>query len=113
MINKVIFTENYEIFNKEIIKEIIDIYIQEYPERMENIEQNIKEKDLENLYKNAHSLKGVTANFFDKETEEIARNLETKGKNQDASGIEELFLQLKESSLKLIDELHDLKKEYN
>lgn len=113
MIDKAIFTENYEIFNKEIIKEIIDIYIQEYPERMENIEQNIKENDLENLYKNAHSLKGVTANFFDKETEGIARDLETKGKNQDNSGIEELFVQLKKSSLKLIDELHELRKEYS
>ncbi len=113
MIDKTTFSENYEIFDREIVKEIIDIYIQEYPERMENLERNIKENDLENLYKNAHSLKGVTANFFDKETEEIARILEAKGKNEDNTGIEKLFEQLQIVSLKLIDELQELGKEYS
>jgi len=113
MIDRDTFSANYEIFDKEIVKEIIDIYIQEYPDRMTTIEQNIKDNDLENLYKNAHSLKGVTANFFDKDTEEIARTLEAKGREGDSSGLEDLFVQLKETSAKLIDELTQLGKEYS
>jgi two-component system sensor histidine kinase/response regulator len=113
MIDKNTFSANYEIFDKEIVKEIIEIYIQEYPDRMVNIRKNIDENDLENLYKNAHSLKGVTANFFDKDTEEIARQLEAKGKEGDESGLEDLYSQLKETSEKLIDELKELVKEYS
>lgn len=113
MIDRATFSANYEIFDKEIVKEIIDIYIQEYPDRMTNLQQNIADKDLESLYKNAHSLKGVTANFFDKETEELARQLEAKGKDGDASGIEDIFVQLKESLEKLIEELKVLGEEYS
>ena len=113
MIDKTIFAANYEIFDKEIVKEIIEIYIQEYPERMEKLAKNIQEKDMDSLYKNAHSMKGVTANFFDKDTEEIARILEKKGKEEDATGLDELYEQLKETSTKLIDELKELAKEYS
>ncbi len=113
MIDKETFSNNYEIFDKEIVREIIEIYIQEYPERMVNLEQNIRDNDLDSLYKNAHSLKGVTANFFDKATEEIARVLEAKGKDNDPSGLQELFEQLKVTSAKLIDELKELKVEYS
>lgn len=113
MIDKSTFSANYEIFDKEIVKEIIEIYIQEYPDRMVNIRKNIDENDLENLYKNAHSLKGVTANFFDKDTEEVARQLEAKGKEGDESGLEDLYTQLKETSERLIDELKELVKEYS
>lgn len=113
MINKATFNSNYEIFDKEIVKEIIDIYISEYPERMVNLEKNIKENDLESLYKNAHSMKGVTANFFDKETEEFARQLESKGREGDASGLQEIFEELKKASESLIDELEALGREYS
>jgi len=113
MIDKSTFSANYEIFDKEIVKEIIDIYIQEYPERMVNIKKNIEENDLDSLYKNAHSLKGVTANFFDKDTEEVARILEAKGKDGDSSGLKELYDQLIVVSEKLIDELQALGREYS
>ena len=113
MIDRTTFSANYEIFDKEIVKEIIEIYIQEYPDRMVSIKKNIEENDLDNLYKNAHSLKGVTANFFDKDTEEIARILEAKGKDGDGSGLAELYDQLKVVSEQLIDELRDLGKEYS
>jgi len=113
MIDKATFTANYEIFDKEIVKEIIEIYIQEYPDRITNLQKNIDERDLESLYKNAHSLKGVTANFFDKDTEDLARQLETKGKEGDESGIEDLFKRLKTTSEKLVAELKELIKEYS
>ena len=113
MIDKATFNSNYEIFDREIVKEIIDIYISEYPERMINLEKNIKENDLDSLYKNAHSMKGVTANFFDKATEEFARQLESKGKDGDANGLEDIFAELKKASESLVDELEALGKEYS
>jgi HPt (histidine-containing phosphotransfer) domain-containing protein len=113
MIDRATFASNYEIFDKEIVKEIIEIYIQEYPDRMVKLEKDIQENDLENLYKDAHSLKGVTANFFDKDTEELARQLEAKGRAGDSSGIADLFGELKEKSSQLVEELHVLMAEYS
>lgn len=112
MINIDLFNSNYEIFDKEIVKEIIDIYIQEYPERIESLTKNIEEKDLDKLLKSAHSMKGVTANFFDKETEELARQLEIKAKDKDPSDIDLIFEKLIFSSLALVEELKMLRKKY-
>jgi len=112
MINIDIFNSNYEIFDKEIVREIIDIYIQEYSDRIENLTKNIQEMDLDQLLKNAHSMKGVTANFFDKETEEFARQLEIKAKEKDTTDIELIFEKLIFSSLHLVEELKTLRKEY-
>ena len=112
MINKDKFYSNYEIFDKEIVREIIDIYIQEYPERIENITKNIDDKDLDMLLKNAHSMKGVTANFFDHETEEYARQLEIKAKDKDPLELDIIFEKLVFSSLQLVEDLKILRKEY-
>ena len=87
MIDKAIFASNYEIFDKEIVSEIINIYITEYPERMAKLEEVINLGDMDVIYKTAHSLKGVTANFFDKESEELARIIEEKGRAGDGAGI--------------------------
>lgn len=113
MIDKAIFASNYEIFDKEIVNEIINIYITEYPERMAKLEELINIGDLDQIYKTAHSLKGVTANFFDKESEELARVIEEKGRAGDTSNLKDLFTQLKASTDKLVAELENLKKEYS
>lgn len=113
MIDKTIFASNYEIFDKEIVSEIINIYITEYPDRMAKLEELIKLGDLDQIYKTAHSLKGVTANFFDKESEELARIIEEKGRAGDASGLQDLFVKLKASTDKLVIELAKLQKEYS
>jgi HPt (histidine-containing phosphotransfer) domain-containing protein len=113
MIDKAIFASNYEIFDKEIVSEIINIYITEYPERMAKLEEVINLGDLDLIYKTAHSLKGVTANFFDKESEEIARTIEEKGRAGDSSNLHDLFVKLKASTDKLVVDLEELKKEYS
>jgi len=112
MIDKAIFVSNYEIFDKEIVCEIIDIYISEYPDRMKKLEDQINAGDLDQIYKIAHSLKGVTANFFDKESEEFARIIEEKGRAGDASDLMNIFVQLKNSTDKLVVDLLKLKQEY-
>ena len=113
MLDKAIFASNYEIFDKEIVCEIINIYITEYPDRMAKLEEVINLGDLDLIYKTAHSLKGVTANFFDKESEEVARVIEEKGRAGDGTGLQDLFVKLKASTDKLVIDLAELKKEYS
>lgn len=113
MIDKAMFNSTYEIFDKEMVKEIIDIYIDEYDDRILTLGKNIHDRDMNALYRNAHSMKGVTANFFDAETEQLARQLEIKGKEEDRSGLEELYEALKKSSSKLVEDLKILALAYS
>ncbi len=112
MIDKKQFSENFQYFDNEVVTEIINIFIDEYPERMETLRKNIDEKDFEQLKFNAHSLKGVVANFVAPEVQELARQLEMKGANKDLTDVESLFNELKEKSALVVEELKELKKDF-
>ncbi len=112
MVDKATFTAMYENFDKEVVVEIIDIFIKEYPERMAQLQNDIHAGDLDSLYKHAHSLKGVIANFYDEDARQLALALETKGKTHDATGVEDLFIQLKTACESLLAELTLLRKAY-
>jgi HPt (histidine-containing phosphotransfer) domain-containing protein len=112
LIDKDKFRENFEFFDKEIVLDIINMFIDEYPERMQKIKQNIDDKDFENLKFNAHSLKGVIANFVADDATAVAKALENKGKNQDPEGIDELYQTLVEKTGQVVEELKELKKDF-
>lgn len=63
MINKEKFAETYVHFDRETVVEIIDIFLEEYDERIEKITKQLKTKDFEELKKSSHAFKGVIANF--------------------------------------------------
>ncbi len=109
MIDKKQFLENFQYFDNEVILEIINIFIDEYPERMETLRKNIDEKDFDQIKFNAHSLKGVVANFVAPEVQELAKQLELKGTNKDMEDVEDIFNVLKEKTGRVIEELEVLK----
>ena len=109
VIQKYKFIENFQYFDKEIVVDIINIFIDEYPERIATLRKNIDEKDFDQLRFNAHSIKGVIANFVAPEPQELARVLEMKGKEKDGEGLAEIFAQLKEKGDLLLEELQELK----
>jgi len=112
MIDYNVFDMTYGDFGAEMINEIIDIYISEHEDRFKTLKQNIAEGDMDALGKNAHSLKGATAVLYDNEVAELARQLEMKGKNNDSSGVDELFAELKREADRLIGDLKELKLKY-
>lgn len=63
MINEGKFAETYIHFDRETVVEIIDIFIDEYDERIEKISQNLAAKNPIELQKNIHAFKGVISNF--------------------------------------------------
>ncbi len=112
IIEKDRFRENFQYFDKEVVLEIINIFIDEYPERILSIRKNIDQKDFDQLRFNAHSLKGVVANFIAPEVQDTARTLEMKGTNKDLEDIDELYAVLKEKADIMVEELTELKKDY-
>lgn len=109
VINKEQFIDSFQYFDKEIVLEIIDIFIDEYPERIENLEISINNKDFPQLKFHAHSIKGVIANFAAPEAQELARQLENKGSSEDIEGTTELFEELKRMTENMLVELEGLK----
>ena len=112
MIDKEQFKENFAPFDKEIVLEIIDIFIDEYDDRMNELAKNIQENDLESLRFNAHSFKGVVANFVAETPKAISKQLEENAKNNVSDNNLELFNQLKEATGELLNDLKELRPEY-
>lgn len=112
LIDNTQFTDNFQYFDKEIVLEIIDIFINEYPDRIKSISENIEQQDFDSLRFSAHSMKGVIANFIAIDVQEIARDLEMKGANKDFTDVPELFETFKTKSATMLEELKALRENY-
>lgn len=129
MINEKKFTDTYVHFDPETVVEIIDIFLEEYDERIEKISRQLKNRDFEELKKSAHAFKGVIANFETdcKAYEEISEMLDEahqliENKDFDALSEEEQeefidmlqkkFSAFKRHSRQMFNQLKDIRKNY-
>lgn len=99
------FNENFQYYDKEIVKEVIDIFIDEYDQRIGNLKKNIEEKDFTNLVFNAHSFKSVIANYMAPKAYQLILKLEDLAKNNSEGGIDEIFMELISETQELLLEL--------
>jgi HPt (histidine-containing phosphotransfer) domain-containing protein len=109
MIDRQKFDETFQYFDKDVILDIIAIYEEELPGRLEKIYGNIRDKDFENLAFNAHSLKSVTGAFMDPNPTELARIIEEQAINLIDQDLEILYEKLKSTSEDLARELAEIK----
>ncbi|HLO90133.1 MAG: Hpt domain-containing protein [Chloroflexota bacterium] len=79
MVNKQEFLDTYNYFDKEILTEIIDIFLSEYPGRFEKLYKDIELRNYNDLRFDAHGLKGVVATFCAPEAKQLAYELEKAG----------------------------------
>jgi len=112
VINKDQFLQNFHFFDSEVVVEIIDIFIDEYPNRMQTLKNNVDNLDFDQLRFNAHSIKGVIANFVAPEAQELARSLELKGANKEDNDLNQLYADLEEKTGEMLEELKVLKKNF-
>jgi len=112
VIDTVQFNETFQYFDNEIVVEIIDIFLTEYPERIKALEDSINAVDYEGLKFNSHSIKGVIANFVAPTVEQQAKELEMMGSQNNMDGASELFAKFKVSTASLVDELKIIKEDY-
>ncbi|MFH1297489.1 MAG: Hpt domain-containing protein [Bacteroidota bacterium] len=112
MIDREKFKENFIYLDKEVVIEIIDIFLSEYAERLTAIQKNIIEQNFKGLKFNAHSLKGVIANFMDPLCIELSRRLDEQAKDEKSNGLQELFDNLKRETESLVKELREIKEDF-
>ncbi len=106
------FMDTFQYFDKEIVVEIIEIFINEHKDRLNAIQNDINQLDFNSLKFNAHSLKGVISNFVALEPQQTAKYLEIKGSEKDSSGLQELYLQLEKGIYDLVSDLTEIKTDF-
>jgi HPt (histidine-containing phosphotransfer) domain-containing protein len=112
MINWEKLNEFFQYFDKEVVVEVIKVFIKECPERVENIRKSLEVNDCKSLEFNAHKLNGSLKNLWAHEVIPEASKLEEIGRSGKITGTAGLFSQLSASTTELITELEEyLKKE--
>jgi len=125
MIDRQQLHEFIKYYGKDILIEISDMLISEYDERFRNLKANVAARNYKDLQFNAHSLKGVIANFMDPVTIEQSKRLDQLAKTaiehweksdettrkEIEAGIEKALIDIEKSSALLIEELKKIKKE--
>jgi HPt (histidine-containing phosphotransfer) domain-containing protein len=82
--------------DNEFLKELMEIFNSDYPQKLAAIYQAIKEKDFKTLNEIAHGLKGAAGNLFLTKIYELTLELEKKGKENKIEGAEEIYKELEE-----------------
>jgi HPt (histidine-containing phosphotransfer) domain-containing protein len=111
MINRAEFNETFQYFDKEVVVDVIDIFLNEEPVRLENLRKNIEEQEYDMLESNIHSLKGVISNFRAPRMFELTREMELLVRSRTEDGLMTKFGELKAASQELIQDLLEIRRE--
>lgn len=94
--------------DQELLVELIEIFLSEYPESIQSIASAIQAQDPEALRIAAHTLKGAVGNFCAYKAMEAAEQLEMSGRNKDLNSVEADFVSLETEMTKVNAALQDL-----
>ena len=79
----------------DLLKEVVQVFIDEVPHMIQTIETNLRSKDFVSLEREAHGLKGAVSNFGAKQAFSLAAELEQAGKNKNIRNSESVLANLK------------------
>ena len=77
--------------DKELLKELGDLFLEEYPQLLAEIHDAHKQGAAAQLGRVAHSLKGSVANFGAKDAVELAAQLEQCGAKGNLAAVDEML----------------------
>jgi HPt (histidine-containing phosphotransfer) domain-containing protein len=89
--------------DESFLKELLDIYIEDFMEKYPQLEQAIEEEDFNSIKEIGHSLKGASGNLSLTGLQETAYGIELSGKEENIEQAKLLFARLKEEFTKLKD----------
>ena len=106
------FKERVEMLSAEVMKEVIAIFKEAYPERKENIKKAINEDSAKNLEFEIHALKNDLSQFAANELFENTEKLLTKVRQQKTTDIDAEIDEIENTiEQKLLPELENWNKE--
>jgi two-component system sensor histidine kinase/response regulator len=87
--------------DESMIKEIITVFLEDTPNEIKSIRNAISLKDAEKVRNAAHSIKGAAGSIGASSLQELARQLESAGKNSDIELAGSIFSQFEQEFDKL------------
>jgi len=111
MIDRTRFNEAFQYYDKEVIIEVIGLFITDYPQRLADLRRSIDENDLYSMVLQAHSLKGLAGTFVASVPQEIAGTMEEMGKRTETAGLSELCSRLESALHELAGDLKVIREE--
>ena len=94
--------------DESLLRELAEIFAEDYPRQLEEIEQAIAKQDWTTAEREAHGLKGAVANFSAAEAVEAARALEFAVREGRYGELNLLFEQVREQLARVRVELDRL-----
>ncbi len=91
----------------ELLKELADLFLQEYPNLLANLQAAVKERNSQRIESTAHKLKGSTSTFGARAAVEASLALERKGRYGDLEGVDLALAHLEHTYEPLLLELRD------
>jgi HPt (histidine-containing phosphotransfer) domain-containing protein len=94
--------------DEDLLREITAIFVEEYPQLLQEIEAAIRDRSAVRLERAAHTLKGSVSNFGAQAATEAAYRLETLGRQGKLEQAEEALPDLLSEFVQLESALHQL-----
>ena len=108
VIDKATFEDLKQMSGADFINELIDVFLDDAPNIIQNMETALAAKDVESFRRNAHSIKSNANTFGATELAGLARELEFMAKDNNLD-IENRLEVLKEAFDKMADELRGMR----
>jgi HPt (histidine-containing phosphotransfer) domain-containing protein len=108
VIDKATFEELKQISGADFINELIDVFLEDAPQMIQNMQSAVAAGDIESFRRNAHSLKSNAYTFGATELGALAKELELMGKQSNLDVGSRLAI-LNEAFVKVVEELKGLR----
>ena len=95
--------------NREILNEMIDLFVNECPKQMQEIKSAHTAGDLPRLTRSAHTLKGSVALFAADEATAAAKRIEFMGRNNNVEEFDAAWAELQEDIDQLMSKLSEIR----
>lgn len=89
-------------------KEIIELYVEQYPDLLDKIKSALSNGDFVNVSKSAHALKGASLNIGAKKLAEICLQIETNSSSEKSVCLDELLHNLEKYYEISVEEIRKL-----
>ena len=98
--------------DRELLLELFDIFIEDYPNKLNAIKQASQKKDFEALRDAAHSMKGASGNLSAKRLYAIFLKIEQTAKSNSMDGLEGILKEVEGAFLDFKNHAAKLKEDF-
>lgn len=92
----------------ELLEELLNVFVEEFPSQLKEVEEAILTNDSEKLRKSAHRLKGALGNLAAEEAYGTAIAMETYAINRNMTAAQNLYLEFRKQIAMVMDALKSI-----